>query len=386
MSTLKPLRLLLPAFTVIRTALNTLHRMAYPFLGVFARGLGVKVETMAGLVANRALISAFVPLVFPLIEPRGRKFGMLLGMFTFLFGVSLVVFWPTFPSLAAAFILATIGKYIFDPSMQAWLSDRVPYERRGLTIALTEIGWSAAFIVGVPLVGFLLARWGWLSPFPLFAILALFSILLLTLSLPPEKSESRRTGGFFTNFRSVLTSPVALTGLSIGLFASAANEVVNLMFGIWLEDSFALKLAALGAASAVIGVSELAAELLVAGFADRLGKARAIALGLLANIVVALSLPWVGRTTAGALTGLFLFYLTFEFMLVSDIPLMTELQPGGRATLMAFNTAGISLGRAMGAVLAPLLYNISFISVACGAGIFNLLALLAVLKLRKTIR
>ena len=148
-------------------------------------------------------------------------------------------------------------------------------------------------------------------------------------------------------------------------------------------DSFGLQIAALGAASAVIGLSELSAEGLVAAFVDRLGKTRAVALGLMVNSLAALALPFIGRTEAGALIGLFLFYISFEFTIVSSIPLMTEILPGARATLMSFNIAFISLGRAFGAFLAPRLYNASFLAVTAGAILFNLLALAAVTRLAK---
>ena len=65
-----------------------------------------------------------------------------------------------------------------------------------------------------------------------------------------------------------LTFTPALLGLTMGLFTSASNEVVNLVFGVWLEDSFGLRIAALGAASAVIGLSELGGETLSVGFTD----------------------------------------------------------------------------------------------------------------------
>ena len=83
-------------------------------------------------------------------------------------------------------------------------------------------------------------------------------------------------------------------------------------------------------------------------------------------------------------TGLFFFYLSFEFTLVSSIPLMTEILPGARATLMSFNVAALSLGRALGAPLAPLLYGFGFLAVAAGAVGFNALALLALRKLQKS--
>jgi predicted MFS family arabinose efflux permease len=167
------------------------------------------------------------------------------------------------------------------------------------------------------------------------------------------------------------------------LFSSAANETVNLLFGVWLEDAFGLQIAALGAASAVIGLSELGGEGLVAAFVDRLGKPRAVALGLAVNSLGALALPLVGRSEAGALAGLFFFYISFEFTIVSSIPLMTEILPSARATVLALNVSGLSLGRALGALAGPQLYALGFGAVAAGAVAFNLLALLALWRMKR---
>jgi predicted MFS family arabinose efflux permease len=187
------------------------------------------------------------------------------------------------------------------------------------------------------------------------------------------------------NFRTVLTFGPALAGLALGLSISAANEMINLVFGVWLEHSFGLKIAALGAAAAVIGISELCGEGLVAAFVDRLGKPRAVALGLAANSLAALLLPVVGRTEAGAVAGLFLFYLSFEFTVVSAIPMMTELMPGARATLLAFSVAAMTLGRAISAPLATLLFTFGFPAVTAGGVAFNLLALLALRRVRASL-
>jgi predicted MFS family arabinose efflux permease len=378
------LRFQIPAFTAIRTVLNTAHRMVYPFLSIFARGLGVDLTTMSLALTARSLVGTFGPFTASLADSHGRKFGMLFGVGLFTLGTALVVFWPTFWVLAVALSLATLGKYIFDPAMQAYLSDRISYQRRGLAIAVTEFGWSLAFVLGVPLMGFLVARAGWMAPFPLLTLLGALTFVGIVLMLPKDGKPRADRTPLWANFRSVLTYVPALAGLAVGLFASTANEVVNLIFGVWLEDSFGLKIAALGAASAIIGLSELGGEGLVAAFVDRLGKPRAIAIGLLTNSLAALSLPFIGRTVAGALTGLFFFYISFEFTLVSIIPLMTEILPGARATLMSFNVAALSLGRALGAPLAPLLYGFGFLAVAAGAVVFNALALLALQKLHKS--
>jgi predicted MFS family arabinose efflux permease len=374
----------LPAFTAIRTVLNTAHRMVYPFLSIFARGLGVDLTTMSLVLTARSLVGTFGAFTASVADSHGRKLGMLFGVGLFTLGTALVVFQPTFWVLAVALSLATLGKYIFDPAMQAYLSDRISYQQRGLAIAVTEFGWSLAFVLGVPLMGFLIARAGWMAPFPLLALLGALIFIGIVLMLPKDEKPREEGKPLWVNFRSVLTYIPALAGLAVGLFASTANEVVNLIFGVWLEDSFGLKIAALGAASAIIGLSELGGEGLVAAFVDRLGKPRAIAIGLLTNSLAALSLPFLGRTEAGALAGLFFFYISFEFTLVSCIPLMTEILPGARATLLSFNVAALALGRALGAPLAPFLYRFGFLAVAAGAVGFNAIALLALRKLQKS--
>ena len=363
-------------FTITRTILNTLHRMVYPFLAVLARGVGVDILAMSYVLTARSLVGTIGPFAAIAADRRGRRFGMLFGIGLFTVGTAIVVFWPVFPALVLSIILSTLGKYIFDPSMQAWLGDRIPYAQRGRTIAVTEFGWSLAFLLGVPLAGFLIASNGWMAPFPLFVCLGV--IMFITLYVIQPRDAPHSVGpGLASNIRLVLVSVPALAGLMVGLFSSTANEVINLIFGVWLEQSFGLQIAALGAASAVIGLAELGGEGLVAGIVDRLGKPRAVGLGLAANCLAALALVLLGHTQAGALVGLFFFYITFEFTLVSIIPLMTELLPSARATLMAFNVAALSLGRALGDLLAPRLYGLGFWFVVLGAVVFNLLALVA---------
>lgn len=360
-----------------------MHRMVYPFLAVFSRGLGVDLTTLSMALTIRSLIGTIGPFFATIGDSRGRKLGMLLGLGLFTLGTSVVVFWPTFPAFFIALILTTLGKYIFDPPMQAYMGDRVPYERRGRVLAVTELGWSLSFIAGIPLMGFLISRWGWMSPFWTLMILGIFAIILLNWMISRDTISGDSTPSVFSNIQKVLRFPPALAGLTVGIFCSAANEVINLIFGIWMEDSFGLQITALGAAAAVIGFAELGGESLVGVFVDRLGKPRAIALGLLTNCLTAAAFPFLGQTLPGAIVGLFLFYLTFEFTLVSTIPMMTEIMPRARATMMAINVSALSLGRALGAFVAPTLFSWGMGTSAGAAIVFNLLALIALRWVRQ---
>lgn len=369
-----------------------MFRMVYPFLAVFSRGLGVDLTTMSLALSMRSLTGAMGPFLASVGDSRGRKFGMLFGLSLFIVGVGLVVVWPTFPVFVLALILSLLGKYVFDPSMQAYLGDRVAYERRGRVLAITELGWSLSFVLGVPLMGLLISRWGWNSPFSVLTLFGLLSFGVLAWLVPHDPARTGQPPSLWINLRKIMTYPPALAGLAMGFLFSSANEVVNLVFGIWLEDSFGLQIAALGAAAGVIGLAELGGESFAAGFTDRFGKPLAVGLGLGLNCLAALALPFLGASTTSAVLGLFFFYLTFEYALVSTVPLMTEVFPPARATVMAVSAASISLGRALGALIATPLYLFAKSSVipdilpsALAAVAFNLLALAALRNLQKGI-
>jgi predicted MFS family arabinose efflux permease len=387
------LRIQLITFMLLRVILNTMHRMVYPFLTIFALGLGVDVTAISLALAGRNFMGIFGPLLAPFANRRGRRFGMLAGITVFILGVGLVAVHPNLVTLSAALILAILSKCLFDPTVQAYFGDRVAYEQRGTALAITEMSWSVAFILGVPSMGYLIARFGWSAPFPVLAGLGLIMFVVVWRMIPRDDSQDgmdrpgqQVTGDSHQNLQAIMASIPALAGISIVLWAGAANEMVNLIFGVWLSNSFGLQIAALAGASVVIGLSELSGEGLVALTTDRIGKPRAVALGLIGNILASILLPFIGRTEAGALVGLFLFYLSFEYMVVSQLPLMTESVPQARATVMAFNLIGFGIGRSLGALLSTFIYlRLGFLSVTLIAAVFNVFALVALAEVQEKI-
>jgi predicted MFS family arabinose efflux permease len=373
----RSLRIQIPAIVATRVVINTMIRMVYPFLPAFGRGLGVDLALLSLAVTFRSAAGVFGPFLATIADRRGRKAGILFGVTLFAAGASLLGFWPGYPAFVLTLVLTLLGNFVFIPSMQAYLGDRVPYARRGRVLALTEFGWSLSFILGVPLMGFLIARWGWIVPFPFLSAASLLSLGLLGWLLPGDQPAPFPQWNLWRNLGAVLRYQPAQAGILLGLLISAANEVVNLVFGVWMEDSFGLKIAALGAASAVIGFSELGGESLVSLITDRVGKSRAVAAGLALNCLAALLLPILGFSLPGALAGLFFFFITFEFTIVSCIPIMTEVMPQARATLMSIFVAALSLGRALGATTSSQLYQHGFIFTILAAVTFNLGALLA---------
>jgi predicted MFS family arabinose efflux permease len=372
-------------FIIIRLVMHSCYRMVYPYLSEFGGGLRVDLTTLSRVLTARSIMGMGTVFLAPLADRRGRRFSMLLGLGVFIAGCVLIGAFPSLPAFIVGLMFTTLGNYVFLPAMQAYLGDRVPYEKRGFALGLTELSWSFSYIAGVPLLGLMIAESGWQSPFYVFAGLGLGVMVLLVKALPADAAVNGKTLLMWQSLQQVLTSRACLTALTFSLLLTVSNEVINLVFGIWLGDAFGLQIAALGAASAVVGLSELGGEAATTFFTDRLGKRRAVRLGLILNSLAALALPFLSQLgIGGALAGLALLYMSFEFCLVSYLPLMTEVAPQARATLMSTNVAAFSLGRAVGALIAPGLYSGGILLSAGATLLVNLLALMVLTKVKKS--
>ncbi len=356
--------------------------MVYPFLPVFMSGLNADFTMLSLALTLRAAMGVFAPFFASLSDIKGRTTGMVTGIGVFILGMCLLIPWPTFTAFVGMLILSILGNLIFIPSMQAYLGDRIPFKRLGLVLGLSEVGWSLSFIIGVPLMGLLIARYGWKAPFPILGGMGLLALLMLLAALPKEDTSSAKARGIRDNFRSIFSYPPAIAGIIAGMAMSASNELINVTFGVWMEQAFNVQIAVLAITSAIIGSAELGGELLVSVLSDRIGKQRSTALGLILNTAAALCLPWVGLRLNGAFVGLFLVFITFEFTIVSSIPMMTAMLPSARATLMACFIASLALGRALGAYSAPFLFRTGnasaslpgMVFVCLAAGAMNLVA------------
>lgn len=387
-------------FALVRAILNTPFRMIYPFLPAISRGLGVEISAITQAVTLRASLGILSPVLGSIGDARGRKFAMMVGISMFVIAMALVMLSPTFPALVVSILLVALSKVLFDPSMYAYIGDVVSYDRRGLAMGIGEFGWSGAGLLGVPLVGWLMARGGWsgsgnvfdspfglpgivgllpreqwTAPFPFLLFAGITVLILLWQIVPPTPVHSAQRTSLVHGLRTIFTNPSAVAALVAAVLLNSANESVNIVFGRWLEGSFGLQIIALGITAAIIGVAELGGEGLTALLADRLGKRRAVAIGFATYAVSCLLLPILSTTYDGALLGLFLFYITFEFTLVCTIPFMSEVVPTARATFLASTSSALSVGRAIGSLIGPAIFTFGIGANALTAAVMNLLAL-----------
>ena len=289
---------------------------------------------------------------------------------------------PTYGVMVVALIMSGLAKIAFDPSLQAYVGARVPYERRGMAMGIIEMAWATGTLIGMPLVGLLIDSSGWRAPLFVLSGISAAACVGILVVFPVSRDEVRAAGrgsGGFKAFLGELTrTKTALGALAFSCFACAANDIVAVVYGAWLESWFGLSVVALGAATTVIGVAELSGEGLTAALSDRIGLARAGVIGVLLSTLSYLSLFWVGRSLVGALACLFFIFVTFEFTIVTSFSLFTEIMPGARATLLSSNVAALSLGRMFGAAAGGFLWvTFGLAGTAVSATVTSALALLS---------
>jgi len=285
--------------TSARLLMNTSRRFVYPFAPELGRGLGVPLTSITSLVAINQLTGILSPFFGPLSDRWGYRVMMLLGLGVLAAGMLAGGILPFYGVVLLALFLAGVGNSIFTPAIGAYVGENVPYERRGLVIGLMEIGWAGSSLIGIPVAGFFIAEFGWRAPFFILGGLGLLGVALLGFLIPKEQHHAYQSPTL-VNFRQawiqLRREKAAMGILAYGFFFSMANDSLFVVYGAWLEDSFALGLVSLGLATTVIGVAELFGEVLTATVADRLGLKRAVVIGLILTSLSYLLLPVIGQT------------------------------------------------------------------------------------------
>jgi predicted MFS family arabinose efflux permease len=287
---------------------------------------------------------------------------MLAGLVILTTGTLFVALAPSFGAVLVAVAFLSLCKAVYDPAVLAYLGDEVPYERRGRMMGLLALMWPLAWLVGVPLTGYLIDRVNWRAPFWMIFLLGMVSLGLALhyRTLGAGKTRHLRQAEIqgwepFAHKLRMQVQAIPRSGwlaLMVTLLMIMASENIYMVYGAWLEDEFSLSLTALGAFSIVISAAEISAESISTLWVDRIGKRKAVIIGLTLNGMAYLLLPQLAGSLAGALTGLFLVYITFDFSIVSALPLISELAPEKRGTLMALNVSAMAAGRLLSSLSA----------------------------------
>jgi predicted MFS family arabinose efflux permease len=340
--------------TLCRLVLNTSRRFAYPFAPVLSRGMGVPLTAVTSLIAANQITGILGIFFGPLADRLGYRLMMLAGLGIVVVAMFAAGLLPFYGVVLTALFAAGIGKITFDPAIQAYVGERVPFHRRGMVVGVLEMSWAGTTLLGIPFIALLIDQFGWRAPFFALSGFGLLGILGLIIFIPKDIKHTSTTLtsiGFKQAWQNLIKERAAVGALGFSFFLSAANDNLFVVYGAWLEKDFNLSILALGLGTSIIGVAELLGEGMTATLADKFGLKRSLVVGILLTAISYGVLPFLGQTLPMALTGIFIIFLIFEYTIVTALSLCTELLPGSRATMMAGFLAAGGLGRVFGAMV-----------------------------------
>lgn len=340
--------------TIARTAANACFRFAPAFLATIASGLGVSLDRIGVALAITELSGLLSTVTGSVAERLHRRTAMWLGLVGVAAGTTLAASSTHLIVFTVALVVIAQSKVLFDLGLGAFIADRVPFERRGRVMGITETSWAGGLLVGVTLMGLLTAATSWRWGYGLGAAGVIALAALVARSVPddlPTHTHAQR--------REHISGRVSRRGLLVilGVFClMASSQVLFVTFSSWLKDEFELSDTYISVVVFGMGFGELLASISAARFSDRWGKERAAAIGAGVMIPAALLLSLGHQSMLVALPLLVVAIAAFEFSVVSFIPLGTEVVPGAAAKGMALMFTMGTFGRALASIPATALY------------------------------
>jgi predicted MFS family arabinose efflux permease len=378
------LRAALISIVALRTVINIAFRSPFPFLGTIALAFQADPKSVGWLGAAFSVAGLFAPLTALVEAYLGRRGVIYTAIGLFAATCFALPFAPTLGIAAGLFVLLGVATALFEPQSLAFISEHVPFERRGAAIGFVELAWALSWIIGAPLFGFFVDYGRWWMTFVACGVAALVAATLVLRSsgMGAQTARSAAVGSPLAlgGIAAVFRSGAALRMLAFGALLAMPVQITNLVYGPWLQSTFTLTSTWLGIVSIVIGVADLLAELATIAVVDRLGKRASllISTALYAASFGVFLLGAHNQSLGITLFGLFLIFFNFEFALVTSLATQSEIMPSARTTMNGFAAGSRSLGRIIAALVALPLFVSGGLDLAIFAGTALTLLALAV--------
>ena len=355
-----------------KLAVDTGSQIFNPFLPLIASGLGLSVVELGRLIGLRNVMGIFSPLSGALSDRFGYRLIIRVSLLLIAAGCLLLAASSAPWMVAVAIMLSGLGTSAFVPNLHAFISSQLPYGLRARGLGMIEYSWALTGIVGLSLIGLLIAATGWRAPFYLLAA-AMVTMSLVFGTMPGEKKHAaaanedatisaanvgrkhwtRRFMSVFvvgSNRRSTYATMLAAT---LSFFAAMQMMLTH---GAWLAGTYGLDAASLGLVALILGCFDLAASVAVSLFTDRIGKKRSVLIGIGGSLAAYLVMPFLDTGVVQAVAIIAIARMCFEFNIVSHFPLLSEQVPQQRGQVMTLGAAATMLGATAAGFTGPWLF------------------------------
>ena len=344
---------LIPA-TVGKGVASAALRLPYTFIKPIASGLGTSVGHLGAILGLGELLGLLTGAIGRSIDRGQQRRWMIIGLVLVTAGTCTIAAGRSVLTFGVGFGCVSLGIAWYTTAGHGWIASHVPYVGRGRAMGTYEMSWALALLVGAPVLGLLLSKTRWWTPFLVLAALSGAATLLVAAAIAPDTIHAVAPVAKRIPMR--LDRRAAFTIVS-SFFITFSAVSVFAVYGAWLEDHFGVSAATVGVLSVAIGLAELAASAATIRFTDRWGKTASVRRGaavMAAGLLLVIAVPAVPAFGVLALVAVF---IGFEFGFVSLLNIVSEVGQDQRGAVVAVDHALTTASRAGAAVLATNLYD-----------------------------
>ncbi len=356
-------RSLIASVLVMRIVMDTGNKIFFPYLSVIADGLGTTTVDLAKLLSWRNLTALVAPFLGMTADKRGYR-PVIAACLTFSgIGFLTIFFSQSNVGFLIGILLAALGGAGAGPNIAAYLSHRLPWDKRSRGLGIVEYAWGLASIIGVSLSGYLIGLTSWRMPFLIIG-LAAFTFAIVYLRFPPagrSQTAAEQAQPLWANFQGLFDLGPnwrsAWATLLGDMFTRFAGFLLFINFGTWLSDDFNLDAVGLAAAVFWLGFADISGSVSVSLLGDRVGKHRSVIGGPILGAIFFMLLPFWSGGLVIIIIGIFLARSCFEFSIVSYLVLASEQAPEHRGKMLTLRSAFSLISTFASTRLGPQLYE-----------------------------
>jgi len=340
-----------------------------PILPTIGAELDIADSVLGTLVSAYSLmVGVFAILAGPVSDKVGRRRILLLGCGAMTIALVLHFFVVDYVSFLVVRILAGCAGGILSGAAVSYIGDAFPYRRRGWATGWVMSGSAFGQIIGIPLGIVMAARWGFRSPFYMFAATMAVTVLLLFFGVPqPDVKLSQHRLSIrkaASDYVGMLRRPEVAWAAAAFFLMFLGVSVFIIYLPTWLERDLGFSGDQIAVMFLVGGIANVVTGPQAGRLSDRVGRKGIIMLACVGlSIAMLLTVPLV----SSLLTAYILFFAVMVLVAMRISPfsaLLTALvQDERRGSLMSLTVALGQLGFAIGgAVAGPLFSRVGYFS------------------------
>jgi predicted MFS family arabinose efflux permease len=350
-----------------------------PILPTIGRELDIADAALGTLVtAYSLMVAVFAILAGPVSDKVGRRRILLLGCGAMTVALVLHAFVVDYFSFLFVRVLAGSAGGMLSGAAVSYIGDAFPYRRRGWATGWVMSGSAVGQIIGIPLGIFMAARWGFRSPFYMFAATMAITVLLIFVGMP--QPDVKRTthplsvGKAARDYLHMLRRPEVAWAAAAYFLMFLGVSVFIVYLPTWLERDVGLSLDEIALMFLVGGIANVVTGPQAGRLSDRIGRKGII---LVASAGLSLVMLLTEPLVSGLLAAYVIFFLVMVLISMRTSPfsaLLTALvRDERRGSLMSLTVALGQLGYALGGATAgPLFSRVGYLSNAAMGAIFVL--------------